>query len=85
MMKNNRATYALVYGILSLVLALLTLASGVGFAGLITGTFAIVYGVQSRNAAKRFPGIGGEGKALAGIILGAVALGLLVLSLLRNL
>ena len=84
MMKNNRATYALVYGIISLVLALLTFASGVGFAGFITGTFAIVYGVQSRNTAKRFPGLGGEGKAIAGIVLGAVALLLLVLSLLTR-
>ena len=55
---------------ISLILGLVTLYSLVGFAGLITGTFAIIRGVAALNQSKRLPGNVGRGKAIAAIVMG---------------
>ena len=56
-MTNPLATRALLYGVLSLFLGLLTLLSVVGFAGAVTGTFALFYGVLACQQANRSPSI----------------------------
>ena len=70
----------MLYGILSIVLGVLTLVTLVGFAGIITGIFAVIYGFIALNASKALPNNTGRGKALAGIILGIVAIGLVIVS-----
>jgi len=71
--RNARAGRAMIYGIISLVLGLFTLFTLIGFAGLITGTFAVIYGIGSLNFAKRFPNHPGMGQAIAAIVLGGLA------------
>ena len=61
------------YGFLSLVLSLLTTLSQIGFAGLITGTFALIRGVSALNQSKHLPGSVGRGKAIAAIVMGILA------------
>ena len=70
----------MIYGILSVVLGMLTLVTLVGFAGIITGIFAVIYGFIALNASKTLPNNMGRGKALAGIILGFAAIGLVIVS-----
>jgi hypothetical protein len=70
--KNPWATRALFSGVISVILGLITLASLVGFAGLITGTFAIWRGITALNYAKRLPGNPGRGMAIAAITLGVL-------------
>ncbi len=71
----------MVYGIISLVLSLLTLTTLIGFSGLITGTFAVIYGFMGLNRARQLPNNLGRGKAITGIILGFVALFLVVVAI----
>jgi hypothetical protein len=83
--RNPRAKRAMINGIISICLGVITLLSLVGAAGLITGTFAIIYGFIGLNRAKRLPNNVGRGQAIAGIVLGFVAWCLVILSLLlRN-
>ncbi len=77
---NPRASRAMINGIISIILAFLTLVALVGYAGLITGTFAIVYGFIGLNAAKRLPGNAGRVQAIAGIALGFAAWFLVIVS-----
>ncbi|HZO75006.1 MAG TPA: DUF4190 domain-containing protein [Ktedonobacteraceae bacterium] len=79
--RNVRARSAMINGIISLILSLLTLFTLVGFAGLITGTFAIVYGFIGLKTAKQLPNRLGYGQAVAGIILGFAGWFLVILSL----
>ena len=79
--RNPRASRAMIYGILSIVLGVLTLATLVGYAGLITGTFAIIYGFIGLNRAKRLPGNVGRAQAIVGIVLGSAAWFLVIASL----
>jgi hypothetical protein len=72
----------MIYGFISLILSLLTLFTLVGYAGLITGTFAIVYGVIGLNFAKRFPNKPGTGQAITAIVLGGLACLLVLVSFL---
>src|SRR5579863_2902038 len=78
--SNRRARSALTYGIISIVLSLLTLFTLVGFAGVITGAFAIIYGFIGLNMAKQLPNNAGRGQAITGIVLGIVGLVLVILS-----
>jgi len=78
--RNRRAKSALFYGIISIVLGLLTLVTLVGFAGLITGSFAIIYGFMGLNMAGKLPNNAGRGQAITGLVLGIVALLLVILS-----
>jgi len=71
----------MINGIISLVLSLLTLFTLVGFAGLITGTFAIIYGFMGLKTARQLPNRLGYGQAVAGIILGFAGWFLVILSL----
>jgi len=71
--SNQWANRALFSGMISLALSLVTLYSLVGFAGLITGTFAIIRGVAALNRSKRLPGNVGRGKAIAAIVMGTLA------------
>ena len=78
--KNPWASRALYSGVISLVLGLITFFSLVGFAGVITGTFAIVRGVTALNQSKNLPGNAGRGQAIAAIIMGVLAWVLVLLS-----
>src|SRR5579883_713506 len=78
--RNPWASRALYSGVISLVLSLLTLFSLVGFAGLITGTFAIFRGVTGLNLSKQLPGNAGRAQAIAAIALGSLAWLLVLLS-----
>ena len=68
--RNSRAQSAMLNGFISIVLSLLTLITLVGFAGLITGTFAIVYGFMGLKVAGHLPNNAGRGQAITGIVLG---------------
>lgn len=80
--KNAQARRAMIYGFISLVLGVVTLFTLVGFAGIITGTFSIVYGIMGLNFAKRFPNNPGTGQAVTGIVLGGLAWLLVIASFL---
>ncbi len=80
-MSNPRATRAMIYGIISLVLSLLTLTTMIGFSGLITGAFAVIYGFIGLSRAKQLPNNLGRGKAITGIILGFIALIFVVIAI----
>lgn len=86
MQRNPRATRAMTYGIIAIVFSVITFAAAVGGAvglgGIITGTFAVIYGFQGLNWAKRLPNNDGRGKSLTGVILGFIALGIVVIALL---
>ena len=77
---NPWASRALYSGIISIVLSVLTLFTLVGFAGVITGTFAIFRGVTALNQSKQLPGNAGRGQAIAAIAMGALAWLLVLLS-----
>jgi len=84
---NPRATGAMTYGLIAIALSVFTFfinATGayIGIGGLITGTFAVIYGFQGLSWAKRLPNNAGQGKSLTGVILGFIALGIVVLSIL---
>ena len=79
--QNGRATRAMIYGFISIFLAMITLLQQVGAAGVITGTFAIFYGFTSLKVAKQLPGNVGRGQAITGIVLGFVAWFLVIASL----
>ncbi len=82
--SNVRANRSLYYGIISLVLSLVTFFSLVGFAGIITGTFAIVNGVMALKQAQSLPGNPGRVQAIAAIAMGALAWVLVLLSFARR-
>jgi hypothetical protein len=77
---NPWANGALYMGVVSLILSVITLFSLVGFAGLITGTFAIYRGVRALNQSKRLPGNAGRGRAVVAITLGVLAWVLVLVS-----
>ena len=79
--KNKRATNAMIYGFISIALGLITLLQEAGAAGIITGTFAIIYGFTALKIAKRFPGNPGRGQAITGIVFRFVAWFLVIVSL----
>jgi hypothetical protein len=79
--QNRRANRAMLYGIFSVCLALITLLQEVGAAGIITGTFAIIYGFTALKVAKQLPGNAGHAKAITAIVLGFVAWFLVIVSL----
>lgn len=72
--KNARADRALVWGIISLVLSIISLLNPYFVVGIVTGAFAIIYGIQGLSVVRRYPGISGQGKSIAAIIMGAIAL-----------
>ncbi len=71
---------ALYSGIISIVLALITIASEVGYAGLITGAFAIFRGIIALVRSRSIPGAPGRVQAIVAIVLGVAALLLVLLS-----
>lgn len=73
---NGQATAALVCG---LVGALIAWMPFVVVAGFVLAVLAIVFGVQGLRRANRADVATGRGKAIAGLVLGAVAIGLSVL------
>jgi hypothetical protein len=79
--QNRRANRAMLCGIFSIFLALVTLVQEVGAAGVITGTFAIIYGFTALKVAKQLPGNVGHTKAITAIVLGFVAWFLVIVSL----
>lgn len=81
---NPLATNALVLACISIVLALITFASQVGFAGIITGTFAIYRGFMALNVANRLPGGTGKPQAIIAISLGVVSDLLVIITLIAQ-
>lgn len=84
---NPRATRAMTYGFIAIAFSIITFfinttGAYIGIGGLITGTFAVIYGFQGLNWAKRLPNNAGQGKSLTAVILGFIALGIVVISLL---
>jgi len=79
--RNLRAKRAIINGFVSLVLSVFTLVTLAGFAGLITGTLAIVYGFMGLGTAKQLPGDMGRRQAIIGIALGFMAWFVVILSL----
>ena len=71
--SNPWARRALYSGVVSLILSLLTLFSLLGFAGIITGTFAIVRGITALKQSAQLPGNAGRGQAIAAIAMGTLA------------
>lgn len=71
--NNPWANRALYNGIIALVLSLVTLFSLLGFAGLITGTYAIVRGITALKQSSTLLGNAGRTKAIVAIILGVLA------------
>jgi len=65
--KNSAATTSLVLGIIGVV-------TGLFLIGSILGIIAIIFGIIALVRAGKSPEIGGKGKAIAGIILGAIAI-----------
>ena len=72
--RNLRATRAIINGFISLVLSVFTLFTLAGFAGLITGTLAIVYGCLGLRAARQLPSDLGRRQAIIGIVLGGLGM-----------
>jgi hypothetical protein len=84
---NPRATRAMTYGFIAIAFSVITFfinttGAYIGIGGLITGTFAVIYGFQGLSWAKRLPNNAGQGKSLTAVILGFIALGIVVISLL---
>jgi hypothetical protein len=79
--RNLRATSAIINGLVSLILGVFTFATLAGFAGLITGTLAIVSGFLGLRAAKQLPGNTGHRQAIIGMALGGVAWFIVILAL----
>jgi len=79
--RNLRAKRAIINGFVSLILSVFTPVTLAGFAGLITGTLAIVYGFMGLSTAKQLPGDMGRRQAIIGIVLGFVAWFVVILSL----
>ncbi len=65
--KNSAATTSLVLGIIGVVTGLVLIGS-------ILGIIAIIFGIIALVRANKTPEIGGQEKAIAGIILGAIAI-----------
>jgi hypothetical protein len=79
--RNLQAKRAIINGLISLVLSVFTLFTLAGFAGLITGTLAIVYGFLGLRAARQLPGNMGRRQAIIGIVLGGLAWVVVIVSL----
>jgi hypothetical protein len=79
-MGNPWANAAMYSGIISIILASLTFFSQIGFAGLITGIFAIYRGMRALSRSQQVPGSPGRTKALLAIVLGVLALVLIFAS-----
>jgi hypothetical protein len=71
--SNQQAKRAIINGVISLVVSTFTFFTIAGFAGLVIGTFAIIYGIMGVRLAWRLPNKAGWGQALIGIALGLLA------------
>ena len=71
--SNQDAKRAIINGVISLVVSGFTIATIAGLAGLVVGTFAIIYGVMGLRLARHLPNKSGEGQAVVGIVLGLIA------------
>ena len=78
--SNQWANWALYSGVISIILALITFTSQIGFAGVITGTFAIIRGITALSRSKNLPGNAGRAQAIVAIALGSAAWALVLLS-----
>ncbi|MGI6168590.1 MAG: DUF4190 domain-containing protein [Christensenellales bacterium] len=72
---NGLAVAALVVGIVALVFC------WYAWVGIIAGILAIIFGAVAKNQIKQDSEVGGAGMATAGLVLGIVAIGLIVLIL----
>jgi len=81
---NPLATNAFVYACISIVLALITFASQLGAAGIITGTFAIYRGFMGLNYANRLPNGTGKAQAIIAICLGVTSDLLVIITLIAQ-
>jgi hypothetical protein len=80
--ENQLAQWAMYAGIAGIVLFLLGLFIGfLGLLGLLAGIAGLILGIMGNNKAKQMGGAG-KAQALTGLILGAVVVGLFIISLL---
>lgn len=71
--SNQEAKRAIINGVISFVVSLFALATVAGFAGLVVGTFAVIYGLKGLRLARRLSNKAGRGQAIIGITLGLIA------------
>lgn len=71
--SNQEAKRAIINGVIAFLVSLLTLTTVAGFAGLVIGAFAMLYGFLGLRLARRLPDKAGRGQALVGIALGLTA------------
>jgi hypothetical protein len=78
---NPRATGALVFGAVALVFALITIALRFGVAGGVAALLAIYQGIGGWHYSNNLPRHAGRSRSLTGMLLGLLALGLVIVSL----
>ncbi len=71
--SNQDAKRAIINGVISIIVSTFTLLTIAGFAGLIIGTFAIIYGIMGLRLALFLPNKVGWRQAVVGIALGLIA------------
>lgn len=71
--SNQEAKRAIINGVIAFLVSLLTLSTVAGFAGLVIGAFAMLYGFLGLRLARHLPDKAGRGQALVGIALGFTA------------
>src|SRR5690606_6104291 len=81
--SNGMAVTALVLGIVAITVGVWSIIPVLGlvaaFFAFVPGVLAIIFGAIGRTRAKTLGGIGG-GQALTGLVLGAVTIGIIVLT-----
>ena len=78
--SNQEAKRAIINGVIAFLVSLLTLSTVAGFAGLVIGAFAMIYGFFGLRLARRLPNKAGRGQALVGIALGLTACGIVIIA-----
>ncbi len=72
--KNGMATASLILGIIGII-------TGLFFIGSLFGLLAIIFGIIALVKASKTPEIGGKGKAIAGIIMGAIVIIIILITM----
>lgn len=72
---NGVATAALVFGLIGVFFGLVPIGA---FVAIVSAVFAVLLGIIGRRRARRLP-VGGAGRAMAGLVLGVIAIVLSVI------
>ena len=71
--SNQQAKRSIINGVIALLVSFLALATVAGFAGLVIGAFAAIYGLRGLRWARHLPNRTGRRQAHIGIVLGLLA------------